>query len=256
MKTTQIRALSVLAETRYRLAPLHEAPGSPDSFSPDDHLKAAHHHAQAHLNASRAGDAETAQHHASQANHHLMQARTKERAEMGQGQPGMKMVFGAWRKVGQKLSPEEHTQLAGEHKKLAHRQKLRTDARAMMAGTHPSEIPDDQKATAYADVHDHLHMAAAHMGLAKGAHDYDPHGDPSQTTPAAKARHDTVMTQLRGATGLKPPSPSLHPDQADPHAHAPSGRPDPNAKPRAHARPGGAPPKPAPKPHPGARPTA
>lgn len=231
--------LCQLAEQRHPTPPnLYEAAEGMDA---DQHLAQAYHHAKNHLAASRSGDAQTAQHHAAQANHHLMQARTKERAEQGQAPgPGMKMVFGVWRKTGQKLSPEEHRQIGDTHAKLAKRQKMRVDTRAMMAGTHPSEIPDDQKAAAYSDMHDHLNMAAMHKGIVGGAHNYDPHGDESQRTPQAKAGFDTAMQAVHQTGKIAKPSPHLHPSQPDPHAaggtRAHSGvRVKPDARPPAAA---------------------
>lgn len=209
--------LNLLAEQRYALVPVLTEEG--EELSVDHHLEQAHHHAKHHLAASRAGDAAAAQHHATQANHHLMQARTKERAEQAHppGQ-GMKMVFGVWRKVGAALSPDEHRRVGDAHAKLAKRQRTRVDARAMLAGTHPSEIPDDQKASAYADMHDHLNMAALHKGIVGGAHNYDPHGDPSQRSPEAKSGYDSAMKAVHKTGRIAPPSPHLRLGSTDPHA--------------------------------------
>lgn len=130
----------------------------------DDHLDRAVHHATASLTAARLGDGEAAAHHSQRANAHLAHATAKQRAEDHPSAHGRdeKMVFGVWRKVGGQHTPADHQAIGDKYTRHASRQKKKIDAQAMLAGTHPSEVPHDQRDHHYKAVKQSLAMAKTH----------------------------------------------------------------------------------------------
>ena len=205
MRNGIIREMNALAESQVRTVILEA-----DGLTVDDHLQKAHEHAKAHLQATQNGDHKTALHHSHQAQLHTIAARGKERQEEDPSKhQGEKMVFGVWRKVGQKLSSGEHSQLAKAHATMADRTKKRLDTRALLAGTDPANLSPEEKDQHYGEVKGHLQLAAHHGLAARGAHDYDPHGHPDQQTPEKKQHHASVMGKFHSGqpTGGAPVTP-------------------------------------------------
>ena len=162
--TTRLKMLT-LAESKPPkpiLLQMESGLGATDT-TVDDHLKHAVHHAAASLTATRQGNHEDAAKHKQAANTHLLHASQKQNAEEHPGShQGEKMVFGVWRKVGGDLSPAEHQKLGDDYTKHATRQKSRIDARAMLGGVHPHEVPEADKAHHYHEVKQALAMAKTH----------------------------------------------------------------------------------------------
>lgn len=218
MRPAQILQMARLAESHYTSPTLSLVEGGLGGPEPsiDQHLGAAVKHAQHHLDASRKGDANGAQHHAQMANKHLVAAHHKHKAEQGAqrqgGGEGSKMVFGVWRKVGGQLSPDEHKALGAQYTQHAKRQKAKIDARVMLSGSHPNDLPPEAKGEHYKEVADSLKAAQSHFQGKDPLH--GPSGAPAEPKPPAKPPEGHKPP---GGGSPKPPggARTAHPESAN-----------------------------------------